>query len=655
MTFCKLSVPLPNKYWNEQYTLKMLLITTLQIAPPPQQAIVYAIGCMASFAFAILIESIVIPRVLLISKKKRLYDIPDNRKSHKSPIPRLAGITFLPVLMLSFLPVLGGQAAFMPDPSAIYSPTFIASLAFMMCGCMALVLLGIKDDLIGVRYSHKFIIQIIAALLLIASGTYINNLQGLLGIYAIPYYIGIPLTLLLAVYIINSINLIDGVDGLAATLISIATLCLGGCLFAQGSYSYASLAFAITGMLIPFIHYNTASRRKIFMGDTGSLTLGYMVAFLAIHFSMQRTPTSDSTPLAQPIIIAWSVLFVPLFDTARVICVRASLRKGLFSPDRNHIHHKLLDLGYSHKKVTLTLSLFALTIIGANLMLMQSISINLILAINLAAGILFNVYFNKRRKTKIQHPPKEITLAHYTIQSNYCFRPLPARQTVVNTLNPHSWVTAEQDPEFKQALLQSDSLIPDGTGIILAVQWLTGWNIHKTAGADLHLMVLEQLNRTAGSVFYLGASPRTLTQIAQRIHDEYPRIRVSTFSPPYRTSFSAQETERMIAAVNTSHPDVLFVGMTAPKQEKWIAANRHRLNARFISGIGAVFGFYAGTTARPPQWMIGCGLEWLGRLLKEPRRMWKRNFVSTPKFIWALTRLKYGEKAPQKVHSQNPI
>ena len=357
-----------------------------------------AIGCLLSFILAILIEWIVIPRVLLISKRKRLYDLPDKRKSHKNPIPRLAGITFLPVIMLSFLPLLGLQAAVMDNPATIYSASFIMRLSFVMCGCMTLVLLGIKDDLIGVRYSHKFVIQIIAALLLIASNTYINNLYGLLGIHELPYYIGLPLTLVLVVYIINSINLIDGVDGLAATLTEIATLGLGVFLFIEGSCSYACLAFAVSGMLFTFTYYNTHSKRKIFMGDTGSLTLGYMVAFLAIHYSMDGATPISGMHTTPPIVIAWSVLFVPMFDTIRVMCVRASKRMPVFSPDRNHIHHKLLDLGYSHRKVTYTLGCCALFIVLFNILLQGILNINLLLVLNLTIGILFNLYLNKKQK-----------------------------------------------------------------------------------------------------------------------------------------------------------------------------------------------------------------------------------------------------------------
>lgn len=610
--------------------------------------------CAASFFIAIFIEFIMLPRILLIARRKHLYDMPDKRKSHTSPIPRLAGITFFPVILLSFLPISGLQALCTTEYFIHYSAQSIIRLSFMICGALPLVLLGVKDDLIGVRYSHKFIIQMLSALLLVSSGTYIHNLYGLLGIYELSPYIGIPFTVLLTVYIINSLNLIDGVDGLAATLGIVASAILGVDLLLAGNRTTSILAFSITGTLLPFLYYNTNAKRKLFMGDTGSLTLGYMLGFLAIHYSMQ-SPANNAAPDTPPIIIAWSVLFIPLFDTARVMCIRASQRKPIFNPDRNHIHHKLLDLGYSHRKITLILTGATLLLTTFNILLHNLLNINLLLTLDLAAGVLFNVYLNKQRKRttgntkqKALEQSPSIPLGDFSITTNYRFNSIPQRQVVVNTINPHSWVTTHRDAEFKQALLTSDALIPDGTGIVLAVRWLIGIRIRKIAGADLHRSVLQQLDRIAGSVFYLGASQHTLAHITERIHAEYPHIRVSTYSPPYRDCFSEEETAAMIAAVNAFKPDALFVGMTAPKQEKWIAANRHLLQTRFISGIGAVFGFYGGTTPRPPQWMISSGLEWLGRLIKEPCRMWKRNFVSTPKFLLDIIQLKFKKKNNKK-------
>lgn len=246
-----------------------------------------------------------------------------------------------------------------------------------------------------------------------------------------------------------------------------------------------------------------------------------------------------------------------------------------------------------------------------------------------------------------------ITLKDYHITANYELQQLPVQQTVINTINPHSWVCAEKDSLFKEALLHSDILLPDGVGIVWAARLLSKCSIPKIAGFDFHRMVLETLNNTGGSVFYLGSTIDTLHKIKQRIHKEYPGIRrIGTYSPPYKTSFSKEDNTRMEKIINDFHPDVLFVGLTAPKQEKWIECCKTRLNANLISGIGAVFDFYAETTPRPPHWMISCGMEWLGRLLKEPKRMWKRNFVSTPLFLKDIIKLKIKNafmKIPGKV------
>ena len=478
----------------------------------------------------------------------------------------------------------------------------------MICGVLPLVLIGVKDDLIGARYSHKFIIQILSAFLLIASGTYINNLYGLFGIYELSPYIGIPFTALLIVYIINSINLIDGVDGLAASLSISAAAILGISFILAKNHTMPILTFSVVGTLIPFLYYNIIARRKLFMGDTGSLTLGYILAFLAVYYSMKHSSEAISTGIP-PIIIAWSVLFIPLFDTARVMYTRASQRKSLFHPDRNHIHHKLLDLGFSHRRITLTLTITTLFITACNILLHELLNINLILAIDLIAGILCDVYLNKRKKRRAQSLNKKllkqtesIPMGDLVITNNYQFDSIPDQQMVIHAIDSRIWLMANEDKELKQALLQSDILVPNGAGITLAARWLTGKQIHNVSRDDLHLSILQHLDKVAGSVFYLGASERTLALITDRILTEYPNIRIKTYSPPYRASFSEKETNEMITAINEFKPDVLFIGMSISKQEKWIATNRHLLHTHLISGIGAVFGFYGGTTSYPPQW-----------------------------------------------------
>jgi N-acetylglucosaminyldiphosphoundecaprenol N-acetyl-beta-D-mannosaminyltransferase len=214
------------------------------------------------------------------------------------------------------------------------------------------------------------------------------------------------------------------------------------------------------------------------------------------------------------------------------------------------------------------------------------------------------------------------------------------RQVVINTLNGHSYNVAKIDTEFKSALLGSDILLPDGISITFAARVLKGKKINKIAGYDLFLFYVQNINQAHGSVFFLGASEHTLGLITSRLQQEYPHIKVASYSPPYKESFSAEESKAMCEAVNHFKPDVLFVGMTAPKQEKWVHAHKHALEAKVICSIGAVFDFYSGTTHRPPAWLIHLKLEWLGRLLSEPKRMWYRYLVSTPVIYIDIIKLK---------------
>jgi len=221
---------------------------------------------------------------------------------------------------------------------------------------------------------------------------------------------------------------------------------------------------------------------------------------------------------------------------------------------------------------------------------------------------------------------------------------LPQQKTVINTINPHSYCEAKKDEVFAQALRASDILLPDGIGIVWAAKFLKKQIIHKIAGADVHQYLLEQANLKGKKVFYLGASEDTLQLIEKRVVKEYPNILVSSYSPPYKPVFTVEDSKTMINTVNTFAPDVLFVGMTAPKQEKWVHVHKDQLNAQVITSIGAVFDFYAGTVKRSRPFWIKLGLEWLPRLIREPKRLWKRNFVSTPKFVLEVLTTKYRGK-----------
>lgn len=207
-------------------------------------------------------------------------------------------------------------------------------------------------------------------------------------------------------------------------------------------------------------------------------------------------------------------------------------------------------------------------------------------------------------------------------------------KTIINTLNPHSYCVAKSDPQFQQALHSSDVLLPDGVGIVYAANWLLGKKINKIAGSDLHTHLIQQANKDGLKIFYLGASQDTLHKIQNRLAKEQPNCSAGFYSPPFQAEFSKAENIEMIAAINTFKPDILFVGMTAPKQEKWVHAHKTQIDARMICSIGAVFDFYAGTVQRSHPIWINMGLEWLPRLLRDPRRLARRNFISTPQFLW---------------------
>lgn len=207
-------------------------------------------------------------------------------------------------------------------------------------------------------------------------------------------------------------------------------------------------------------------------------------------------------------------------------------------------------------------------------------------------------------------------------------------QGVVNTINPHAFVVALKDRTFSKALKEAEYLIPDGVGIKIAALILRGCLIKKIAGFDLHEVMLKSVSERKGSCFYLGSSDAVLKKIKERIASEYPSLRIATYSPPFRDNFSEAENFKMIDAINKFSPDVLFIGMTAPKQEKWLYEHKHMINAPVKCSIGAVFDFFSGTVKRPGRIWISMGLEWFPRLLHEPRRLWQRTLISAPVFFW---------------------
>lgn len=214
---------------------------------------------------------------------------------------------------------------------------------------------------------------------------------------------------------------------------------------------------------------------------------------------------------------------------------------------------------------------------------------------------------------------------------------LPEGKLLINTINAFSYDNARKDVLFSEALQKGDVLIPDGISIVKACRFLNAKSQPKEriAGWDLFEYEMGKLNRVGGKVMFLGSSDAVLNLIRQRVAEKYPKIEVDTYSPPYKPVFSDEENEAMISAINHSNPDLLWIGMTAPKQEKWAYTHLDRLDVHcHIGTIGAVFDFFAGTVKRAPERWQRVGMEWLYRLLSEPRRMWRRYFIGNAKFIY---------------------
>ena len=214
---------------------------------------------------------------------------------------------------------------------------------------------------------------------------------------------------------------------------------------------------------------------------------------------------------------------------------------------------------------------------------------------------------------------------------------LPEGKLLINTINAFSYDNARKDVLFSEALQKGDVLIPDGISIVKACRFLNAKSQPKEriAGWDLFVYEMEKLNRVGGRVMFLGSSDAVLNLIRQRVAEKYPKIEVDTYSPPYKPEFSDEDNAAMISAINHSNPDLLWIGMTAPKQEKWAYTHLDRLDVHcHIGTIGAVFDFFAGTVKRAPERWQRVGLEWLYRLLSEPRRMWRRYFIGNAKFIY---------------------
>ena len=295
---------------------------------------------------AFIITFFVIPIVIKVARLKKLYDVPDERKVHVTPIPSLGGIGIFVGFILALLLFADGSLS----PIALES---------YVAGFVVIFFVGIKDDILNISPIKKLGGQIlVSVILMFKSNLLITNMHGFLGINEIHQSVSYFLTLVTIVVTMNAYNLIDGVDGLAGTISIVTCSALGFFFLTSNDLLYSLMAFSFAGSLVAFLIYNFSHSNKIFMGDTGSMLSGTLNVILVIHFISTPISSTILTVSAAPA-VGFGVLMLPLLDTLRVFGIRMFKGKSPFSPDRNHLHHLLLDRGMTHVQITMTLATLA--------------------------------------------------------------------------------------------------------------------------------------------------------------------------------------------------------------------------------------------------------------------------------------------------------
>lgn len=350
------------------------------------------ISVLLAAAISAGLTAVIIPKVILVSFKKKLFDTVDERKVHSGLAPRLGGVAFTPAIIISMALLYGLNSLLhraVPMDGGI-----TLRMGFCLCALLLIYLEGITDDLIGVGYRSKFAFQILCSAMVVASGIWENNLYGLFGIHELSPWLGMPFTVVLLVCLINAVNLIDGIDGLASGLCGVAFFFFGTLFFSAGNELYAVLSFTMLGTLLPFFYFNVfgsaEKKNKIFMGNCGSQTMGLVLGCLAVRYSMCQPGADRELPDA--LVVAFTPLIIPCLDVIRVMLGRIRRHKNPFLPDHTHIHHKFMGLGMSVRTALVVILMFDAFFILLNMSCLEFLDINLIFLADVVIWCVIHVW-----------------------------------------------------------------------------------------------------------------------------------------------------------------------------------------------------------------------------------------------------------------------
>lgn len=347
----------------------------------------YEIILLLTFIVSFLVTHFSIPSIIGVAKSKKLFDEPDSRRVHKQQVPTLGGVAIF--------------AGFTISAGSFINYSLVPSLQYILVACIIIFFIGLKDDILIIAPLKKLLGQIAAALVLIIPGNLsFTSIHGFLGIYHIPVISSMFLTLFVIIVIINSINLIDGIDGLAASVGMITTTFFGMWFFISGNVEYCLLSAAVFGTLLSFFRYNVfGGKDKIFMGDTGSLIVGLLMAVQIILFNEKNIGYTSAFSIKSAPAVSFSVLIVPLYDTLRVFIIRIMRKKSPFIADTSHLHHCLLNLGFNHRRATLIFTAANLFFIILALLL-QNVGIFWLMLIILSIATILSFYLEYLVKKK---------------------------------------------------------------------------------------------------------------------------------------------------------------------------------------------------------------------------------------------------------------
>ncbi len=359
---------------------------------------------IADFLASFLIGTLIITALLRVAYHNRIFDIPDARKVHDLPVPRLGGMSFLPTVIVVIAWTVAELYHLNLTSVNFADNIHLVQMTYMLVSAILLYLTGIVDDLSDLNYRVKFVSQFIASCLLVSSGLWIKNLYGLFGLYEIPAWVGMPATVLMIMFITNAINMIDGIDGLASGISIITIACLCGMFLVEKRFVYVMVGISTLGVLISFWLFNMfgtrEKRTKLFMGDTGSLTLGLIISYLLINIgSFIGAHGITTTRNCKYFIIAFSSLMIPMLDVIRLIIYRLRHHRSPFLPDMNHIHHKLKRCGLTYRQVLFVILGMDIALILLNLgMGLLKWNVNVILVIDILLFVVMHVVIDRHAK-----------------------------------------------------------------------------------------------------------------------------------------------------------------------------------------------------------------------------------------------------------------